>query len=112
MGLIWFLFEFESSAIPQLRAALIIIRSGQLQVIRIKIFLNNPDMRSFAFATVLAAANAVSQIELDYLNHCAKFARQHDTMAQFEMRLARFAKVDAFIKESNSANWSHTAASP
>ena len=66
-------------------------------------------MRSFAFATVLAAANAVSDIELDYLNHCAKFGRQHVSMAQFEMRLARFAKVDAFIKESNAANWTHVA---
>ena len=32
-------------------------------------------MRSFAFATILGAATAVSQIELDYVNHCTKFAR-------------------------------------
>ena len=61
-------------------------------------------MRSFAFATILGAATAVSEIELDYLNHCAKFGRTHKNMEQFAMRLARFAKVDAFIKESNSTN--------
>ena len=43
-------------------------------------------MRSFAFATVLAAANAIDSLTLDYMNYMAKYGKQYDDMAEFNAR--------------------------
>ena len=67
-------------------------------------------MRSFAFATILAAANAAeSQLHLDFANHCAKFGFMHNNLEDFKMRMGRFAEVDEFIKKNNSSDATHVA---
>ena len=66
-------------------------------------------MRSFALATILAAANAESQLFLDFANHCAKFGFMHGNLDDFQMRMARFSEVDEFIKKNNSSDATHVA---
>ena len=65
-------------------------------------------MRSFAFATVLAAANAVDSLALDYMNYMAQFGKQRNDMAEFNARKQNFATADAFIKEHNASDSTHT----
>ena len=61
-------------------------------------------MRSFAFATIFAAVNALEQFdELEYLNFCAKYGRQTNQIEEYNMRKEIYAKIDAFIKETNAS---------
>ena len=65
-------------------------------------------MRSFAFATVLAAANAhISSSELEYMNYLAKFGKAHNDVNDFNFRKELFEKADAFINEWNAGGHSH-----
>ena len=66
-------------------------------------------MKTFALATIFAAANAIEQAELDYMNYCAKYSKVANNLNEFNMRKEIFAKVDAFIKENNSSNETHVA---
>ena len=66
-------------------------------------------MKSFAFATVFAAANALSSMELEYMNYLAQYGKQVNGVDEFNGRMDNFAKVDAFIKENNSSNETHVA---
>ena len=59
-------------------------------------------MKSFAFAAVLSAANALSSIEFEYMNYCAEFNKVTNDVEEFNFRLSNFAATDAFIKESNA----------
>ena len=75
-----------------------------MQVIIIKSLQIKPaEMRSFAFATVLAAANAIDSLTLDYMNYMAKYGKQYDDMAEFNARKWNFAATDAFVKETNAS---------
>ena len=60
-------------------------------------------MRSFAFATVFAAANAISQIELEYMNYLAQYGKQLSEIAEFNACKELYAAADAFIREHNSS---------
>ena len=66
-------------------------------------------MKSFAFAAVLGAANALSTLEFDYMNYMAKFNKNHNDVESFEFRKENFAATDKFIKEHNASNASYTA---
>ena len=61
-------------------------------------------MRSFAFATVLAAANAIDSLTLDFMNYMALYGKEYDNMAEFNDRKQNFAATDAFIKEFNASD--------
>ena len=66
-------------------------------------------MKSFAFATVFAAANALSSMELEYMNYLAQYGKQINGVDEFNGRMDNFAKVDAFIKENNAGSETHVA---
>jgi cathepsin L len=66
-------------------------------------------MKSFAFAGVIAAANAISEIELKYANYLAQFGKVINSVEEFGMRMENFAIVDEFIEEHNSNNSTHVA---
>ena len=66
-------------------------------------------MKSFAFAAVMAAANALSTAEFEYMNYLAEFNKVYNDVEEFTVRMNRFMEVDAFIKEQNASNGSYTA---
>ena len=66
-------------------------------------------MKSFAFATVLAAANALSSVEFEYMQYCAKYNKTTNDLDTFQFRLNNWKIVDDFIKENNSGNETHVA---
>ena len=66
-------------------------------------------MKSFAFATVFAAANALSSMELDYMNYLAQYGKQINGVEEFNGRMKNFSFVDAFIKANNAGNETHVA---
>ena len=66
-------------------------------------------MKSFAFAAVISATNALSAIEFEYMNYCAEFNKVTNDVEEFNFRLSNFAATDAFIKENNSGNETHVA---
>ena len=66
-------------------------------------------MKSFAFAAVLGAANALSSSEFEYMSYMAQFNKSHNDVETFNMRKANFERVDAFVKEHNSSNATYTA---
>ena len=66
-------------------------------------------MKSFAFAAVLGAANALTSAEFEYMNYMAAFNKNHNDVETFNMRKANFERVDAFIKEHNASNATYTA---
>ena len=59
-------------------------------------------MRTFALAATVAAANAISSVELEYMNYMAKFAKQHATVEEYAARLVNFIKTHEFIAENNA----------
>ena len=61
-------------------------------------------MKSFAFAATLGLASALSSIELEYMNHIAKFGKNLASADEFYARLENFVITDAAIKEINSEN--------
>ena len=66
-------------------------------------------MKSFAFAATMAAANALSSAEFEYMNYIAEFNKVTNDVEEFNFRLENFKLVDAFIKEHNSSNSTYTA---
>jgi cathepsin L len=66
-------------------------------------------MKSFAFAALFAAANALSSVEYEYMNYCAEFGKVSNDVEEFNFRMENFAAVDAFIQEHNASNASYTA---
>jgi cathepsin L len=66
-------------------------------------------MKSFAFAAVFAAANAMSTIEFEYMQYCAQYNKVTNDVEEFNTRMGNFAFVDAFIKENNAGNETHVA---
>ena len=66
-------------------------------------------MKSFAFAAVLGAANALSTVEFEYMNYMAQYNKVINDVEEFTTRQANFAKVDAYIKEHNASNATYTA---
>ena len=65
-------------------------------------------MKSFAFAAVIGAANALSAVEFDYVNYMAAFNKNHNDVETFNMRLSNYLRADSFINEHNSTNSSYT----
>jgi len=70
---------------------------------------NQKQMKTFAFAAIAAAANALSDIEFEYLQHIAKFGRQHHNVEEYALRLSNFVKTHNFIQEHNASNSTHVA---
>jgi cathepsin L len=66
-------------------------------------------MKSFAFAAVFAAANAMSTVEFEYMQYCAQYNKVTNDVDEFNFRMGNFAVVDAFIKENNAGNETHVA---
>ena len=82
----------------------------KIQVIIIKTNHNKIfQMKTFAFAALAASASALSAIEFEYLQHIAKFGRQHHNVEEYALRLANFVKTHEFIQENNSSNATHVA---
>merc|ERR1711981_48156 len=69
----------------------------------------NIEMKSFAFASIFAAANALSTIELEYMQYLAQFNKMTNDVDEFNFRMGNWAAVDAFIKENNAGNETHVA---
>merc|ERR1711934_533897 len=69
----------------------------------------NIEMKSFAFAAVFAAANAMSTTEFEYMQYCAQYNKVTNDVEEFNTRMGYFAFVDAFIKENNAGNETHVA---
>ena len=66
-------------------------------------------MKSFAFAAVFAAANAMSTVEFEYMQYCAQYNKVTNDVDEFNFRMGNFAIVDKFIKENNAGNETHVA---
>merc|ERR1740116_678880 len=66
-------------------------------------------MRTFALAAIAAGVNAISDMEFEYMQYVAKFAKNHHNVEEFAIRLANFVKTHAAIEEINATE-SHTAA--
>jgi C1A family cysteine protease len=66
-------------------------------------------VKSFAFAAIFAATNALSSIEYEYMNYCAQFGKVSNDVDEFNFRMENFAAVDAFINEHNASNATYTA---
>jgi len=66
-------------------------------------------MKSFAFAALFAAANALSSVEYEYMNYCAEFNKVSNDVEEFNFRMANFASIDAYITEHNNSNATYTA---
>ena len=66
-------------------------------------------MKSFAFAAVLGAANALSTVEFEYMNYMATYNKIVNDVDEFAMRKSNFESVDAFIQEHNASNATYTA---
>merc|ERR1719276_279944 len=47
-------------------------------------------MKSFAFAATMAAANALSTVEFDYMNYMAQYNKVINDVEEFAMRAANF----------------------
>ena len=54
-------------------------------------------MKSFAFAAIIAATNALDSAELNYINYCAKFNKMANDVNVFTERLAIYNETEAFI---------------
>jgi len=70
---------------------------------------NYKQMRTFALAAIAAGVNAISDMEFEYMQYVAKFAKNHHNVEEFAIRLANFVKTHAAIEEINATE-SHTAA--
>jgi len=70
---------------------------------------NYKQMRTFALAAIAAGVNAISDMEFEYMQYVAKFAKNHQNVEEFAVRLANFVKTHAAIAEINATE-SHTAA--
>ena len=67
-------------------------------------------MKSFVGAgLVAAAASALDQVYLDYLNHIARFGRQFSDEREFGQRLMRFMESDNHIRKVNASDASYKA---
>ena len=66
-------------------------------------------MKSFAFAAVFAAANAMSTTEFEYMQYCAQYNKVTNDVEEFTARMGNFAIVDKFISEWNAGNETHVA---
>ena len=66
-------------------------------------------MKSFAFAGIIAAANAISEIELKYASYLAQFSKVINSVDEFAMRMDNFAIMDEFIEEHNAGNSTYVA---
>ena len=66
-------------------------------------------MKSFAFAAVFAAANALNNAEFEYMQYVAQYNKMTNSVSEFQMRMSIFQEVDAFIKEHNASNASYVA---
>ena len=64
-------------------------------------------MKSFAFAAVIGATNA---LDFDFINYMATFNKVINDVEEFAMRMENFERTDAFIKEHNASNATYTAA--
>jgi cathepsin L len=58
---------------------------------------------------VFAAANALSSIELEYMNYCAQYNKVTNDVDEFNFRLGNWRVVDAFIQEWNRGHNTHVA---
>ena len=74
------------------------IKIPSLKVSKLKL-----DMKAFVIAGLVAAASAMDQVYLDYLNHVARFGRHFAEEKQFAMRLMRYIEVDRHINEVNAS---------
>merc|ERR1711997_102121 len=70
----------------------------------------NVEMKSFAFASIFAAANALSTIELEYMQYLAQFNKMTNDVDEFNFRMGNWAIVEEFIKENNAGNETHVPA--
>jgi C1A family cysteine protease len=59
-------------------------------------------MKSFAFAAIAGLTSALSSIELEYMNHIAKFGKNLATAEEFYARLENYVITDSQIKEINA----------
>merc|ERR1740139_1754419 len=66
-------------------------------------------MKSFSFAALIAATNALSTVEYEYMNYCAEFNKVSNDVEEFNSRMENFASIDAFITEHNNSNATYTA---
>ena len=66
-------------------------------------------MKSFAFASIFAAANALSSMEMEYMQYLAQFNKMTNDVEEFNFRMGNWALVDKFINEWNSGNETHVA---
>jgi len=66
-------------------------------------------MKTFAFAALAASALAISEIELEYMNHLARFGKNLANTEEFHARLANFEVTHNFINRVNAAGRSWTA---
>ncbi len=61
-------------------------------------------MKSFAFAATLGLASALSSVELEYMNHVARFGKNIANVDEFVARLMNYVATDTAINEINSQN--------
>ena len=66
-------------------------------------------MKSFAFAATMAAANALSTVEFEYMNYMAQYNKVINDVEEFAMRKSNFERVNAFVQEHNASNATYTA---
>jgi cathepsin L len=65
-------------------------------------------MKTFAAALFIGAVSAVSEVELKYINHLAKFGKNLADKEEFNTRLSYFAVLDEVIEEHNAEGHNYT----
>merc|ERR1712060_369353 len=66
---------------------------------------NYKQMRTFALAAIAAGVNAISDMEFEYMQYVAKFAKNHHNVEEFAIRLANFIKTHEAIEEINASEY-------
>ena len=61
-------------------------------------------MQSFALATLVTAAAAISADERNFMNYAAKFNKVYEDVEEFVARLERFVHWHRIITEHNGSN--------
>jgi len=64
-------------------------------------------MKTFVSLALAGVASAITQNDIKFMDHLAKHGKGYDTISEFNLRAAIFAKADARIAKSN-ANPEHT----
>jgi hypothetical protein len=65
-------------------------------------------MRSFAFASIFAAAVSATEMELAFIRWASQHGKSYNSLAEYEFRSEQFAKTHAALERINHQNGTST----